>query len=147
MQGSARASTDRHYRSRPTDLAGRRKYVGYHHTWQCAIYSQHFLSIQHHSIMSIKVGINGFGRIGRLVMRAAKNFPNVQVRCIFSLRLSFESQLPDAYLRKSLLIRKTFLRIDESKSTTCTSLCLNLYRVAICLFGCSFSCWIEVFPY
>lgn len=28
--------------------------------------------------MSIKVGINGFGRIGRLVMRAAKNFPNVQ---------------------------------------------------------------------
>lgn len=27
----------------------------------------------------IKIGINGFGRIGRLIVRAAKNFPNVQV--------------------------------------------------------------------
>ena len=29
--------------------------------------------------MTIKVGINGFGRIGRLVMRAAKSNPNVEV--------------------------------------------------------------------
>ena len=29
--------------------------------------------------MSIRVGINGFGRIGRLVMRAAKSDPAVQV--------------------------------------------------------------------
>ena len=29
--------------------------------------------------MATKIGINGFGRIGRLVMRAAKNNPNVQV--------------------------------------------------------------------
>jgi len=29
--------------------------------------------------MVLKIGINGFGRIGRLVMRAAKNNPNVQV--------------------------------------------------------------------
>jgi len=29
--------------------------------------------------MAIKVGINGFGRIGRLVLRAKKNFPDVQV--------------------------------------------------------------------
>jgi len=29
--------------------------------------------------MSINVGINGFGRIGRLVMRAAKNNPNINV--------------------------------------------------------------------
>jgi len=29
--------------------------------------------------MTLKIGINGFGRIGRLVMRAAKNNPNVQV--------------------------------------------------------------------
>eukprot|EP00521_Asterionellopsis_glacialis_P017047 CAMPEP_0195291340 /NCGR_PEP_ID=MMETSP0707-20130614/7723_1 /TAXON_ID=33640 /ORGANISM="Asterionellopsis glacialis, Strain CCMP134" /LENGTH=175 /DNA_ID=CAMNT_0040351645 /DNA_START=31 /DNA_END=554 /DNA_ORIENTATION=+ len=29
--------------------------------------------------MSINIGINGFGRIGRLVMRAAKNNPNVNV--------------------------------------------------------------------
>ena len=27
----------------------------------------------------IKVGINGFGRIGRLVFRAAVNNPNVQI--------------------------------------------------------------------
>lgn len=29
--------------------------------------------------MSIKVGINGFGRIGRLVMRAAANKPNIEI--------------------------------------------------------------------
>ncbi len=28
---------------------------------------------------SLAVGINGFGRIGRLVMRAARSNPNVQV--------------------------------------------------------------------
>ena len=30
----------------------------------------------------MKVGINGFGRIGRLVLRAAKRFPNIQVVAI-----------------------------------------------------------------
>ena len=29
--------------------------------------------------MSIKVGINGFGRIGRLVFRASLSHPNVEV--------------------------------------------------------------------
>ena len=29
--------------------------------------------------MSIKVGINGFGRIGRLVLRCAKAFPNIEI--------------------------------------------------------------------
>merc|ERR1712159_759005 len=29
--------------------------------------------------MAMRVGINGFGRIGRLVMRAAENNPNIQV--------------------------------------------------------------------
>ncbi|MEG2456092.1 MAG: glyceraldehyde 3-phosphate dehydrogenase NAD-binding domain-containing protein, partial [Oscillospiraceae bacterium] len=28
--------------------------------------------------MSIKIGINGFGRIGRLVFRAAVNRPNIE---------------------------------------------------------------------
>ena len=28
---------------------------------------------------SIKVGINGFGRIGRLVLRAARTNPNIQI--------------------------------------------------------------------
>jgi len=32
--------------------------------------------------MSIKIGINGFGRIGRLVLRAARSNPNVQVVAI-----------------------------------------------------------------
>jgi len=32
--------------------------------------------------MSIKIGINGFGRIGRLVLRATRNIPNVQVVAI-----------------------------------------------------------------
>ncbi|NMC63070.1 MAG: type I glyceraldehyde-3-phosphate dehydrogenase, partial [SAR324 cluster bacterium] len=29
--------------------------------------------------MTIKIGINGFGRIGRLVFRAAANNPNISV--------------------------------------------------------------------
>jgi len=32
--------------------------------------------------MSIKVGINGFGRIGRLVMRAARNNPKIKIVAI-----------------------------------------------------------------
>lgn len=32
--------------------------------------------------MSVKVGINGFGRIGRLVLRAARNKPNIEVVAI-----------------------------------------------------------------
>ena len=32
--------------------------------------------------MVLKIGINGFGRIGRLVMRAAKADPAVQVRAL-----------------------------------------------------------------
>ncbi len=32
--------------------------------------------------MSIKVGINGFGRIGRLVLRAALQHPNIKVTAI-----------------------------------------------------------------
>jgi glyceraldehyde 3-phosphate dehydrogenase len=32
--------------------------------------------------MSVKVGINGFGRIGRLVLRAALRSPDVQVVAI-----------------------------------------------------------------
>jgi lactate dehydrogenase-like 2-hydroxyacid dehydrogenase len=31
------------------------------------------------SVMSIKVGINGFGRIGRLVLRCAARIPNIEV--------------------------------------------------------------------
>ena len=31
---------------------------------------------------TIKVGINGFGRIGRLVMRAARNNPKIQIVAI-----------------------------------------------------------------
>jgi len=34
------------------------------------------------STMAIRIGVNGFGRIGRLVMRAAENNPNVQVVAI-----------------------------------------------------------------
>ena len=35
--------------------------------------------------MTIKVGINGFGRIGRLVLRAAANHPNIQVVAVNDL--------------------------------------------------------------
>ncbi len=34
---------------------------------------------------TIKVGINGFGRIGRLVFRAALNYPEVEIACINDL--------------------------------------------------------------
>ena len=35
--------------------------------------------------MSVKIGINGFGRIGRLVFRAALNHPDVEVVAINDL--------------------------------------------------------------
>ncbi|MBL7195949.1 MAG: type I glyceraldehyde-3-phosphate dehydrogenase, partial [Desulfobacterales bacterium] len=35
--------------------------------------------------MSIKIGINGFGRIGRLIFRAAINHPEVEVVAINDL--------------------------------------------------------------
>ena len=38
--------------------------------------------------MVLKIGINGFGRIGRLVMRAAKADPAVQVRAHHNCALS-----------------------------------------------------------
>ena len=38
-----------------------------------------------HTTNTIKVGINGFGRIGRLVFRAMMNFPNIQVVAINDL--------------------------------------------------------------
>ena len=37
------------------------------------------LSTRRHNKMSIRVGINGFGRIGRLVMRAAQSNPNISI--------------------------------------------------------------------
>ena len=41
--------------------------------------------MSHNSSNTIKVGINGFGRIGRLVFRAMMNFPNIQVVAINDL--------------------------------------------------------------
>ena len=35
--------------------------------------------------MSIKVGINCFGRIGRMVFRASLNFPEIEVVGIYDL--------------------------------------------------------------
>ena len=35
--------------------------------------------------MAVKVGINGFGRIGRIVFRAALNNPNVEIVAINDL--------------------------------------------------------------
>jgi len=37
--------------------------------------------------MSIKVGINGFGRIGRLVLRCAAQFPNIEIVAINTRRV------------------------------------------------------------
>ena len=31
---------------------------------------------------TIKIGINGFGRIGRIILRLTKNFPNIKVVAI-----------------------------------------------------------------
>ena len=35
--------------------------------------------------MSVKIGINGFGRIGRVVLRAALNHPDIEVVAINDL--------------------------------------------------------------
>ena len=36
--------------------------------------------------MAIKVGINGFGRIGRMVFRAGLNNPNIEIRAASTIR-------------------------------------------------------------
>jgi len=45
-------------------------------TEHCSLTTDHFLKEEH---MAAKIGINGFGRIGRLVFRAAQNNPNVEI--------------------------------------------------------------------
>ena len=41
--------------------------------------------------MSIRVGINGFGRIGRLVMRAAQSNPNISIASV-CVEIKFREQ-------------------------------------------------------
>ena len=43
--------------------------------------------------MSIRVGINGFGRIGRLVMRAAQSNPNISIVPV-SVEIKFRAPTP-----------------------------------------------------
>jgi glyceraldehyde 3-phosphate dehydrogenase len=45
----------------------------------------HVLRIKGGKIMAVKIGINGFGRIGRVVFRAALNNPNVEVVAVNDL--------------------------------------------------------------
>ena len=45
--------------------------------------------------MTVKVGINGFGRIGRLVFRAAWHHPEVEVVAINDLEHVFQYQITD----------------------------------------------------
>ncbi len=53
--------------------------------------------------MSIKVGINGFGRIGRLVLRCAKNMPNIEIVGKKKNQFNF-SRLSDFSLSLSLCV-------------------------------------------
>ena len=41
--------------------------------------------------MVVKVGINGFGRIGRLVFRAGAKYPDIQFAGIVALRIGVPS--------------------------------------------------------
>ena len=45
--------------------------------------------------MSIKVGINGFGRIGRMVFRASLNHPEIEIVGINDLDLCSRSKSPE----------------------------------------------------
>ena len=47
--------------------------------------------------MSIKVGINGFGRIGRMVFRASLNFPEIEVVGINDLRPTYMPESVNGY--------------------------------------------------
>jgi len=60
--------------------------------------------------MAVKVGINGFGRIGRLVMRAAKNNPNVQVVAVN------DPFIPPDYMAYMLKYDSTHGRFDGTVS-------------------------------
>jgi glyceraldehyde 3-phosphate dehydrogenase len=69
--------------------------------------------------MTIKVGINGFGRIGRMVFRAAvQNFPDIEIVGINDLLE------PDylAYMLKYDSVHRRFKGTSRSKATRWSSM-------------------------
>ncbi|QJC30291.1 type I glyceraldehyde-3-phosphate dehydrogenase [Enterobacteriaceae endosymbiont of Neohaemonia nigricornis] len=77
--------------------------------------------------MSIKVAINGFGRIGRMVFRAAQNFNNIKIVAINDLldinyvayMLKFDST-HGRFNGKIKVIDKNYLMVNKNKIFVCT---------------------------
>lgn len=74
--------------------------------------------------MAVKVGINGFGRIGRLVFRAAVNNPNVEVKGINDPFIDLE------YLKYMLTYDTVHGKFDGDVSTKDGKLVVNGKEIA-----------------
>ncbi len=78
------------------------------------------------SVMSIKVGINGFGRIGRLVLRASIDHPDIEIKGINS------TMAPDymIYLLKYDTVHGTF---GAELGYTDNSITINGREIPVCM--------------
>ncbi|OPX43868.1 glyceraldehyde-3-phosphate dehydrogenase A [Ruminiclostridium hungatei] len=74
--------------------------------------------------MAVKIGINGFGRIGRLVFRAAVNNPNVEVKGINDPFIDLE------YLKYMLTYDTVHGKFDGEVSTANGKLVVNGKEIA-----------------
>ena len=74
--------------------------------------------------MAVKIGINGFGRIGRLVFRAAVNNPNVEVKGINDPFIDLE------YLKYMLTYDTVHGKFDGEVSTAGGKLVVNGKEIA-----------------
>ena len=76
--------------------------------------------------MSIKVGINGFGRIGRLVFRAAINNPNIEIKGINDPFIDL------GYMKYMLTYDTIHGRFDGDVSVEGDKLVVNGKKISVC---------------
>lgn len=83
-----------------------------------------FVSLKYtHNMSKIKIGINGFGRIGRLVLRASLSNPNVEVVAVndpfldsdYMVCTFFSFSIPLSYWSPSYLEILGWVRFYSSK--------------------------------
>ena len=63
--------------------------------------------------MSIKVGINGFGRIGRMVFRASVNHPEIEIVGINDLCPAYNSSSRRHFDRRRLMSEELFHQDEQ----------------------------------
>ena len=74
--------------------------------------------------MSIKVGINGFGRIGRMVLRCSLHHPGLLTAALLGSRLTIELIADGVHIHPAVL--EMALRLKAPDNVVATSLSRNV---------------------